>query len=103
MLFKVYPKNPLIPTLCFERQPQGVCMNNEELAQLYINLSLKYEEDNYVECGFKQATEAREVIINKIKSGSLSKKDIRLIEPVFAYGNVNINDLIIPKKRFIFF
>ena len=78
-------------------------MNNEALAELYIKFSLKYEEENYVECGFKQATETRQMIIKKIKSGSLSKKDIRLIEPVFAYSNVNIHNLITPKKRFIFF
>ena len=78
-------------------------MNNEALAELYIKLSMRYEEDNFVECGLKSATEARQNIIDKIKAGSLSKKDIRFIEPVFTYGNLNINDFIKPKKRFIFF
>lgn len=74
-------------------------MNNEALAELYIKLSLIYEEENYVMCGFKHATKIRQMIINKIESGSLSKKDIRLIEPVFSYSN--IHNLITPQKRFI--
>lgn len=78
-------------------------MNNEKLAELFIDLSMKYEEDNYVECGFKAATDARKEMIVKIKAGSLSKRDIRTIEPIFSYGEINIHDLVKPKKRFMFF
>ncbi len=78
-------------------------VNNEELAALYIDLSMKYEEDNYVECGFKAATDARKNMIDKIKAGSLSKKDIHILEPIFSYGDLNIHTLVKPKKRFIFF
>ncbi len=78
-------------------------MNNAELADLYINLAMKFEEENYVECGFKAATEARQKIVAKIKAGTLSSKDIRSIEPGFQYGNLNVHDYVKAKKRFIFF
>lgn len=78
-------------------------MNNVELADLYINLAMKFEEENYVECGFKAATEARQKIVAKIKAGTLSNKDIRSIEPIFLYGNLNVHDYVKAKKRFIFF
>jgi hypothetical protein len=47
-------------------------MNNAELADLYINLAMKFEEENYVECDFKSVTEARQKIVSKIKAGTLS-------------------------------
>jgi len=78
-------------------------MNNQELANLYVDLAMKYEEDNYVECGFKEATQARQRLVDSIKSGKLTKKEFRAIEPVFAYSNVNLGDYIKPKKRFLFF
>ena len=78
-------------------------MNNDALAELYINLAMKYEEENYVECGFKAATDARRKIIDKIKAGSLSKKDIHALEPIFSYSKLNINEYFKAKKRFIFF
>ena len=78
-------------------------MTNEELADLYINLAMKFEEENYVECGFKAATEARQKIVSKIKTGNLSSKDVRSIEPVFQYGGLHVHDYVKAKKRFIFF
>lgn len=78
-------------------------MNNEALVELYIELAMKYEEENYVECGFKAATDARRKIVDKIKAGSLSKKDIRALEPIFSFSNLNINDHFTAKRRFIFF
>lgn len=78
-------------------------MNNEELASLYQELSMKYEEDFPVECGFAKATQERMIMLDKIRQGTLSKKDIRLVEPIFAYGNIAISDYIQPKKRFGFF
>ena len=78
-------------------------MNNHELADLYVDLAMKYEEDNYVECGFKEATEARQRLVDSIKSGAISKKDFHAMEPVFAYSNVKLADYIKPKKRFLFF
>lgn len=78
-------------------------MNNEALAKLYIDLSMKYEAENFVECGFKTATETQKKMIDKIKNGSLSKKDIRTLEPIFVFNNLDINDYLKAKKRFIFF
>ena len=78
-------------------------MNNAELADLYMKLSMKYEEEFPVECGFEIATKERMSVIDKIRSGSLSNKDIRAIEPIFSYGNVDISDYVKAKKRFLFF
>jgi len=78
-------------------------MNNDALAELYIELAMKYEEENYVECGFKAATETRRKIVDKIKAGSLSKKEIHALEPIFSFSKLNINDYFTAKKRFIFF
>ena len=62
-----------------------------------------YQEQFPVECGFAAATSAQGLLVEKIKSGALSKKDIALIEPVFAYGHVDIHKYVKPKKRFIWF
>jgi len=78
-------------------------MNNEALANLYQTLSMKYEEDFPVECGFAKATEERMKMLDKIRQGTLSKKDINLISPVFSYGNIDISTYLQPKKRFFFF
>lgn len=78
-------------------------MDNEKLANLYQDLSMKYEEEFPVECGFAKATQERTMMLDKIRQGTLSKKDIRLVDPIFSYGNVDISDYIQPKKRFIFF
>ena len=78
-------------------------MNNKQLAELYVELALMYEEEFPVECGFAEATKAQALMVDKIKSGALSKKDIALIEPIFAYGHVDIHTYIKPKKRFIWF
>ncbi|WP_067049563.1 hypothetical protein [Moritella sp. JT01] len=78
-------------------------MNNSELADLYMKLSMRYEEEFPVECGFEIATKERMNMIDKIRVGSLSNKDIRTIDPIFSYGNVDISDHIKPKKRFLFF
>ena len=78
-------------------------MNNEELADLYIELFMKYEEEFPVECGFELATNERIKMIDKIRLGSLSNKDIKIIAPIFYYGDVDISAHIKAKKRFIFF
>lgn len=78
-------------------------MNYEELAELYVELSMKYEEEYPVECGFDAATKARTSMVEKIRAGSLSKKDMSIIEPIFSYGNVDITKYVKPKKRFILF
>jgi len=79
-------------------------LNNAELADLYMKLSMKFEEEFPVECGFEIATKERMNMIDKIRVGSLSNKDIRTIEPIFSYGNVDISDHVkAKKKKFIFF
>lgn len=78
-------------------------MSNDELAKLYETLSMKYEEEFAVECGFAQATKERMAMLEKIRRGSLSKKDIRVIEPIFSYGNIDLSAYIQPRKRFVFF
>jgi len=78
-------------------------LNNAELADLYMKLSMKYEEEFPVECGFEIATKERMKMIDKIRIGSLSNKDISTIEPIFSYGNVDILDHVKAKKRFFFF
>lgn len=78
-------------------------MNNAELADLYIKLSMKYEEEFPVQCGFEIATKKQMIIIDKIRSGSLSKKDIKIIEPIFSYGNIVITNHVRAQKRFLFF
>jgi len=78
-------------------------LNNGELANLYMELSMKYEEEFPVECGFELATNERIKMIDKIRLGSLSNKDIKKIEPIFFYGNVDISEHIKAKKRFVFF
>jgi len=78
-------------------------MNNEDLANLYVKLSMKYEEEFPVECGFEAATKVQTNMIEKIRNGLLSKKDIKKIEPIFAYGNVDIACFVKVKKRFLFF
>ncbi len=78
-------------------------MTPEELAEHYINISLKYEEENYVECGFKKATEERNRIYEKIKTGRVSSKEMKAIEPVFHYGNIDIREHLKIEKRFFIF
>lgn len=78
-------------------------MNNDQLADLYIELAMKFEEENYVECGFKAATEQRQKLIEKIRSGRVNKKDLKLLEPVFSYGNIDIHQHLSVRKRFFFF
>jgi hypothetical protein len=78
-------------------------VNTTELAELYLELSMRYEEEHFVECGFESATKARSEMYKKILSGSLSNKDLGEIEHVFAMRNINIRAHIKPKKRFIFF
>jgi len=78
-------------------------LNNEELADLYIELSMKYEEEFPVDCGFELATNERIKMVDKIRFGSLSNKDIKTIAPMFFYGNVDISEHIKAKKRFVFF
>lgn len=73
-------------------------MTNEEIANLYQELGLKFEEEFYVECGFEAATKRQEELVSKILEGNLSKKDISEIEPVFTMGGYNIHDLIKRKK-----
>jgi len=78
-------------------------LNNGELADLYIELSLKYEEEFPVECGFELATNERIKMVDKIRSGSLSKKDVETIAPIFLYGDVDLSEHVKTKKRFVFF
>lgn len=78
-------------------------MSNDELAELYIELSMIYEEEQFVECGFETATKARTQMYKKIQAGSLTNKELAEVEPVFATRNINILDYIKPKKRFLFF
>ncbi len=75
----------------------------EQLSQLYIELSLTFSDTNYVECGFKQATDKQNKLIKKIRSGNMTKKDIAMIEPIFESGGINISDHIKPKKFLGFF
>lgn len=78
-------------------------MNYKELAELYMDLSMKYEEEFPVECGFEAATKARTNMVEKIQTGSLSKKDMNIIKPIFSYGNLDVTQYLKAKKRFIFF
>ncbi|EPJ45224.1 MAG: hypothetical protein OFPI_37590 [Osedax symbiont Rs2] len=78
-------------------------MNNKQLAELYVELALMYEEDFPVKCGFAAATSAQTMLVEKINPGALSKTDIALIEPIFAYGHVDIHKHVTAKKRFIWF
>lgn len=78
-------------------------MNNNELADLYLDAAMRYEDEQYVECGFKKASEFRGLIIDNIKKGTLSAKQLKLIAPVFDYVGINIYEHIKPRKRFLFF
>lgn len=78
-------------------------MTNDELAKHYVELSLKYESEQFTKCGFKEATKARMQTHEKILKGSLSKKDLREIAPIFHYGNIDIYKYIKPRKKFFIF
>ena len=78
-------------------------MTNEQLAALYVELLDMYVEDFPVEEASTSSFEQKTGIINKIKSGAVSKTDLQFIEPVFMYGHIDIHRYITPKKRFIWF
>ena len=44
-----------------------------------------------------------QTMAEKIESGSLSKNDIILLEPIFTYGHMDVHLHLKAKKRFIWF
>ena len=52
-------------------------MNNKQLAELYVELALKYEEQFPVECGFAAATSAQALLVEKIASRRAVEKRYR--------------------------
>lgn len=68
-------------------------MKRDDLADLYINLCYKYEEENSVECGSKTATQDLINMSHKIRSGKMTHHDIKLIEHVFEYGEMDAYQL----------
>lgn len=78
-------------------------MKNNELADLYLEAAMRYEDEQYVECGFKKASEYRGLIYENIKKGTITSKQLKFIAPVFDYVGINIYEYIQPRKRFLFF
>ena len=70
---------------------------------MYLELMSKYEEDFPVDKTTAEDTENRALLIEKIESNSLSKKDLTLLEPVFNYGHMDVHKYLKAKKRFIWF
>jgi len=73
-------------------------MNNMELAEKYKVLAMRFEDENYTDCGFEIATEQQEQLYQKLLTGNVSRKEYALIEPVFSYAGLNLGDFIKPKK-----
>lgn len=78
-------------------------MNNKQIAALYVELAVMYQEEFPVECVAEPAINQQTRWVEKIKAGDLSKKDIQVIEPIFVYGHVDVHRYLKPKKRFIWF
>ena|GEM_PF-1211406 len=72
-------------------------MSFEELALQYTELGLRFAQDNYVECGFAQASQRQAELLTKIRSGNMSRKELGAVAPVFESGGINIRDYIQPK------
>ncbi len=73
-------------------------MNNTELAEKYKVLAMRYEEENFTDCGFKGATEQQEQLYQKLLTGKVSRKEYALIEPIFSYAGLTLGDYIKPQK-----
>lgn len=78
-------------------------MDNKQVAALYVELAMMYQEDFPVACHTDPAINQQTQMVEKIQMGDLTKKDILTIEPVFVYGHVDIHRYLKPKKRFIWF
>ena len=77
-------------------------MSFEELAQQYTELALRFAEENYVECGFAQASQRQGELVTKIRSGKMSRKELRAVAPIFEWGGINIRDYIKAKTLWWF-
>ncbi|MDQ2077093.1 hypothetical protein [Marinimicrobium sp. ABcell2] len=71
----------------------------EEFTEKFQELSLRYEEDNYTECGFEQATKQKERLLKAIRSGQLTQKDYDEMHPVFVYANSDLNTFVTPQEK----
>lgn len=77
-------------------------MDNKKLGELYLEAGMLYEQDNFTECGSKQATERKSQLHNRILKGKLNEDDIKELEPIFKVININIRDHVSAKQRSIF-
>ena len=77
-------------------------MENKELGNLYLEAGMIFEQDNFTECGSKQATERKMNLHKRILEGRVTENDIVEIEPIFQVININIRDHIKVNKRSIF-
>lgn len=78
-------------------------MNNKQLAALYVELAVMYQEEFPAQCDEEPAINQQNVMVEKIQTGALSKRDIKIIETIFVYGHVDVHRYLKPKKRFIWF
>jgi len=78
-------------------------MTSLDLAEKYIELAMEYEEHNYAECGFEQATERRMKIYRQIKKGRLTEQEMSEVEPLFQEAGIDLKKHIKIQKRFLLF
>jgi len=71
-------------------------LSREELLNLYVKGAYRYEDLFYVNC-MENKTISREhgKIIENIKSGSISNRDLTKISHIFDQVNIKIEDIII--------
>lgn len=62
-----------------------------------------YQEDFPADDSTTENMENCALMVEKIRSDSLSKQDIQIIEPVFNYGHMDVHQYLKAKKRFVWF
>ncbi len=72
------------------------------MAALYLELVGMYEEEHPPESAGTRA-DRHFLMAGKIEDGELTKQDMQLITPVFAYGHIDAQQCLTVKKRFIWF
>ncbi len=72
------------------------------MAALYLELVGMYEEEHPA-VSADVVADRHLIMAEKIEAGELTKQDMQLITPIFAYGHIDVQQCLTVKKRFIWF